>query len=536
MQAVDGAIPVGPEWAFEFVWDGLRAQLYLDHDRIWVLVGSGRPVTRSYPELTALRTLVARHGPLVLDGYLLVPDRFGRPSLSLLRERSGTSKPSRGLLERRPVHFYPVDVLYARETSTLDWPYHRRRGLLAELDLSDLPAQLPPSFPDTDGQTVLRAAQQHGVPGIVAKRLDARYHPGRRSRAWVQTLPRHTQPVLLGGWQPTPRNPDQPGALLVGLPDGNGALRYLGKVTTGLNDAARAELAERLAELAAPADPFADAPTAKLNPVHWLVPKLVGEVSYRRWAPDGRLRHASWLGLSAGAHPASVRGPLVWVGSGAEKLAAGDGRAAAQELGALDEAVRLAQAEVRALRAQISAHFVFNALNTISSYMRTDPERARQLLFDFAGYTRYSFQPASSVTTLGDELENVDRYLAVQGARFGERLRVQRSVAPEVLDVALPFRTVQAVVETAVAHSIEGSVDGGTLRIDARLSNERSPDEPAHCVVTVTDDGPNADSGPRTEALCDVRERLAAAPGPVSALEVVYTRDSGTSVTLRLPM
>jgi bifunctional non-homologous end joining protein LigD len=536
MQAVDGAIPVGPEWAFEFVWDGLRAQIYLDHDRAWVLAGSGRPVTRSYPELTALRTLVGRYGTLVLDGYLLVPDRFGRASLARLRERSSTSKPSPALLERLPVYFFPVDVLYARQTQTLDWPYRRRRALLEELDFSGLPVELPPSFVDSDGQTVLHAAQQHGVPGIVAKRLDSRYHPGRRSRAWVQTLPRHTQPVLVGGWQPTPRDPDQPGALLIGLPDAGGKLRYLGKVTAGLNVITRAELVGSLGTLASANNPFVDAPVDKLESAHWLHPKLVGEVSYRRWAPDGRLRHASWVRVSSGAHPASARGPLVLGGEGAEKEAAGDGRAAAQELGALDEAVRLAQAEVRALRAQISAHFVYNALNAISAYVRTDPERARQLLHDFAGYTRYSFQQGASLTTLGDELENVDRYLALQGARFGERLRVERSVAPEVLDVALPFLTVQAMVETAVQHGIEGSVDGGTLRINAQSSTERIPDEPEHCVVTVTDDGPNANSGQRAEALCDVRERLAAAPGPVSALEVVHTGATGTTVTLRLPM
>jgi bifunctional non-homologous end joining protein LigD len=535
MQAVDGAIPVGPEWAFEFVWDGLRAQAYVDHERVRVLAGSGRLVTRSYPELTAVRALADRHGPLVLDGYLLVPDSEGHPSLSLLRQRSGTIKPTQALLDRLPVHFFPVDVLYARAAQTLDWPYRRRRALLEELDLRGLPATLPPSFVDADGQTVLRAAIQHRVPGVVAKRLDSRYHSGRRSRAWVQTLPRHTQPVLLGGWQPAPREPEQPAALLIGVLDTGGTLRYVGKVSAGLTANVRAELADLLAELSSSDNPFVDAPIGKLEAPNWLRPTLVGDVSYRRWAPDGRLRHASWVGVSPDAVPATARGPSA-LGDGTDQQAGGDGRAAAQELGALDEAVRLAQAEVRALRAQLSAHFVFNTLNTISVYVRTDPDRARRLLHDFAGYTRYSFQPGATLTTLGDELDNVDRYLALQGARFGERLRVERSVAPEVLDVALPFLTVQALVEAAVAHGIEGSVDGGTLRINAQSSQERITGEPAHCVVTVTDDGPNVDPGQRAEALCDVRERLAAAPGPVSALEMVHSAAAGTTVTLRLPM
>ena len=110
------------------------------------------------------------------------------------------------------------------------------------------------------------------------------------------------------------------------------------------------------------------------------------------------------------------------------------------ELADLDDSRdRLNRAEVRALRAQISPHFIYNALNTVASFIRTDPERARELLMEFADFTRYSFRQAGEYTTLAEELKNIDRYLMLERARFGNRLAVKVQVAPEVLSVVLPF-------------------------------------------------------------------------------------------------
>ena len=126
------------------------------------------------------------------------------------------------------------------------------------------------------------------------------------------------------------------------------------------------------------------------------------------------------------------------------------------ELAELDASrTRLMEAEVRALRAQISPHFVYNSLAAIASFVRTDPERARELLLEFADFTRYSFRRHGDFTTLAEELRSIERYLVLEQARFGDRLQVTLRIAPEVLPVAVPFLCMQPLVENAVRHGLE---------------------------------------------------------------------------------
>jgi two-component system LytT family sensor kinase len=143
---------------------------------------------------------------------------------------------------------------------------------------------------------------------------------------------------------------------------------------------------------------------------------------------------------------------------------------------------RLARAEVRALRAQISPHFIYNALTAIASFVRTDPERARELILEFAEFTRYSFRAHGEFTTLAEELRSIDRYLTIERARFGERLQVRLQIAPEVLPVGLPFLCLQPLVENAVRHGLSAKPGVGTVSIVAR-------DSGAECHITVEDDG-----------------------------------------------
>ncbi|MDT5197116.1 MAG: two-component system, LytTR family, sensor kinase, partial [Mycobacterium sp.] len=131
------------------------------------------------------------------------------------------------------------------------------------------------------------------------------------------------------------------------------------------------------------------------------------------------------------------------------------------ELADLDASrARLDRAEVLALRAQISPHFIYNALNTIASFVRTDPDRARELILEFADFTRYSFRAAGQYTTLSEELRNIDRYLTLERARFGNALRVRLQVAPEMLNVVVPFLALQPLVENAVRHGFAGRGGG----------------------------------------------------------------------------
>ena len=150
------------------------------------------------------------------------------------------------------------------------------------------------------------------------------------------------------------------------------------------------------------------------------------------------------------------------------------------------ERTRAMEAELRALRAQISPHFIYNALAAIASFVRTDPERARELLLEFADFSRYALRRGGEFTTLSDELRNVERYLVLEQARFGERLTVSLLIAPEVLSVAIPFLVVQPLVENAVRHGLEGNV--GAVRITIRAL-----DRGLEAEITVEDDGAGSD-------------------------------------------
>jgi two-component system LytT family sensor kinase len=203
---------------------------------------------------------------------------------------------------------------------------------------------------------------------------------------------------------------------------------------------------------------------------------------------------------------------------------------------------RLDRAEVLALRAQISPHFIYNALNTIASFVRTDPDRARTLILEFADFTRYSFRSAGPYTVLADELRNIDRYLTLERARFGPNLSVTLRIAPEVLNVTVPFLALQPLVENAVRHGLAGRARG-SVEIVAR-------DEGADCLISVEDDGvgmdPDAlrlgmgdvlDDGEQAAhvGLTNVDHRLRAAFGNDYGLVVETAPGAGTKVIMRVP-
>ncbi len=210
------------------------------------------------------------------------------------------------------------------------------------------------------------------------------------------------------------------------------------------------------------------------------------------------------------------------------------------ELAELDASrSRLMEAEVRALRAQISPHFVYNSLTAIASFVRTDPERARDLLLEFADFTRYSFRRHGEFTTLAEELRSIDRYLLLERARFGDRLQVTLQVAPEVLPVSVPFLCVQPLVENAVRHGLEGRPGCGRVTIVAS-------DAGSEALISVEDDGAGIDPDAvrRTLAgspdgdgvgLGNVDERLRQVYGDDYGLVVETAEGAGTKVSMRVP-
>jgi two-component system, LytTR family, sensor kinase len=198
---------------------------------------------------------------------------------------------------------------------------------------------------------------------------------------------------------------------------------------------------------------------------------------------------------------------------------------------------RLMEAEVRALRAQISPHFIYNSLGAIASFVRTDPDRARDLLLEFADFTRYSFRRHGEFTTLAEELRSVERYLLLEQARFGDRLQVTLRIAPEVLGVAVPFLCIQPLVENALRHGMAG--DAGQITIVAR-------DQDTEAVIEVEDNGVGEDPEVVRRALAgddesdsvglgNVDSRLRATFGDDYGLVVETAPGAGTKVIVRVP-
>lgn len=210
------------------------------------------------------------------------------------------------------------------------------------------------------------------------------------------------------------------------------------------------------------------------------------------------------------------------------------------ELGDLDASrAALAEAELRSLRAQISPHFIYNALTAIASFIHADPERARELVLEFADFTRYSFRKQGEFTTLAEELQSIHSYLALEHARFGDRLQVTLRIAPETLATVIPFLSVQPIVENSVRHGLEPGERGGSIRIMA-------VDDGTHTEITVEDNGVGMDPEALHALLSsavdgahvglrNVDTRLRQMYGAEGGLVVETNTGAGTLVRIRVP-
>ncbi|HZR54313.1 MAG TPA: histidine kinase [Streptosporangiaceae bacterium] len=200
---------------------------------------------------------------------------------------------------------------------------------------------------------------------------------------------------------------------------------------------------------------------------------------------------------------------------------------------------RTVQAQLNFLRAQISPHFIYNALTAIESFVRSDPDRARDLLVGFAEFIRWAFREHSQYATLAEELRFVDTYLELERARFGDRLAVSLRVAPEVLPVRVPSLVLQPLVENAIRHGLEQFPGPAQLRISALDGGHEA-------IVTVEDQGVGVDparladvlagrSGDQSVGLRNVDERLRTTFGDDHGLTIETGVGAGTKVTMHLP-
>jgi bifunctional non-homologous end joining protein LigD len=298
MLARPGRLPADERgWAYEIKWDGVRAIAYAQPGEIAFESRNLRDITRSYPELRPLaRSLGARTA--VLDGEIVAFDEQGRPSFSRLQERMHVESDSaaRRRAEHTPVVYMIFDLLHLDGHTLMALPHERRRERLEELALSG-PAWQTPAIHRGDGAALLAATAEQGLEGLVAKRLDAPYEPGRRSTAWIKVKNTRRQELVVGGWTPGEgRRTKRIGALLLGHHDPDGNLVYAGRVGTGFSERTLEDLGRRMEALSRADSPFA--PSAQLpRAAHFVDPELVAEIEFTEWTPDGQLRHPSYQGL-----------------------------------------------------------------------------------------------------------------------------------------------------------------------------------------------------------------------------------------------
>jgi bifunctional non-homologous end joining protein LigD len=305
MLAVLSDLPSDPEhFAFEYKWDGVRAISYWDGRTLRIESRNQLDITRRYPELADLGPALGKR-PAIVDGEILSLDPAGRPSFSLLQRRMHAEgrENIRRLMTRVPVIYVLFDVLWAGGKSTLSLPYSKRRAILEELTVAGPSWQITPSHVGKGGRgtAMLSAAKSNGLEGLVAKRLDSVYEPGRRSPHWLKIKVIFGQEFVIGGWIPEKGvHHDRVGSLLLGYYEcpAKGQpprLRYAGNVGTGFNAALHAKLTALLKQRAIGHSPFADRIAKK--DIVFVKPDLVAEIEYRRWPEGSRVQQASFKGL-----------------------------------------------------------------------------------------------------------------------------------------------------------------------------------------------------------------------------------------------
>ena len=298
------AAPRGDGWSFELKWDGIRAIGYVDGGRIRLLTRNGNDVTSRYPELRRLgETLGARD--VVLDGEIVAFDDSGRPSFELLQRRMHVTSDStiRRLVGEVPVTYVLFDALWLDGHSTMELPYTERREILRGLGLNGSSWQTPPNE-EGDGAATIEVSKRFGLEGVVAKRLDSRYEPGRRSPAWVKVKNHLRQEFVVGGWQPGEKGrTGSIGSLLVGYYDGD-VLHYAGKAGSGLSGPVIADLEKLFAKTARDDSPFGAGRVPK--GVRFVEPLLVVDVRFTEWTTAGNIRHPTFVGTRTDKDPREV--------------------------------------------------------------------------------------------------------------------------------------------------------------------------------------------------------------------------------------
>ena len=303
MLATEGSIGTlkSAQWAFEGKWDGYRVLVDANRGKLNLRSRRGRDVTGEYPQFEALAADLADHH-VILDGEAVALDESGVPSFSEMQNRARSTR----------VEYWAFDILHLDGRSLLRAKYSDRRRLLEAL--AEGGGLIVPDLLPGDGPEALDYSSKRRWEGVVAKKRDSTYQPGRRSSSWIKDKIWCTQEVVIGGWrQGEGGRSSGIGALMLGIPDDSG-LHFAGRVGTGFTEKELTKLKNVLKPLHTDESPFnTRLPTQDAKGVTFVRPELVGEVRYSERTSDGRLRQPSWRGLRPDKEPAEVRweGPTI---------------------------------------------------------------------------------------------------------------------------------------------------------------------------------------------------------------------------------
>ena len=290
-----------PAWIFERKYDGERCLAFRKGGRVRLLTRNRKPADSAYPELA--EALVAQAADdFIVDGEVVAFDG-DVTSFELLQRRIHLRDP---LLARRSgvtVFYYIFDLLHADGRAVRELPLLERKRLLRRVLSFAGPLRLA-VHRRTDGEAYWRAACEKGWEGVIAKRGAAPYRPGR-SRDWLKFKCENAQEFVIGGYTDPQGSRRGFGALMLGYYDGVGRLVYAGKVGTGFDEKTLRAMHDTLASIERDTPPFERGKLPRSR-VHWVEPRLVGQVAFTEWTSDGQLRHPRFQGLRRDKDPSEV--------------------------------------------------------------------------------------------------------------------------------------------------------------------------------------------------------------------------------------
>ncbi|PZS37053.1 MAG: DNA ligase [Pseudonocardiales bacterium] len=296
-------LPTEPGWAFEFKWDGVRALIDISEDGVRIRSRAGNDVTPAYPELVALARDV---GDALLDGEI-VAFETGVPSFELLQSRMHvrSAAEARRLAAEAPVTFVAFELLRRYGVDLSGRPYAERRATLERWAAERPDWTISPMF--DDGVATTAAARQHGLEGVVAKRLEAPYRAGIRSPDWRKLRFVRAGDFVVIGWEAASGSPKELSSLVLGYYRDGGELAFAGKVGSGLTGGHITRLQAELVTAGRCPLPVPPARTAGRT-VHWVEPRVVVEVEFVTWTSEGRLRHPVFRGVRKDKRPGEAVG------------------------------------------------------------------------------------------------------------------------------------------------------------------------------------------------------------------------------------